>query len=439
MSVASPAHTILRRSVVGKENEWIKTWDPPTASPPTNEYLAPTNPVPAFVAATVPGAIMKTPNTVELTLMHSTNIPMWDGAIVVFFTFGDSNVPAASAGVWPGPTLRVPRGVIFHGDTKSGGPPPHTIHWHGIEPTPMNDGVGHCSMELGSYTYQWQPNFIGSYFYHCHRNTIQHFEFGLYGFLIVEPPDAYSNQDGRRPGGYPRRTAASLAKFPQFPGFVAGDLASGDPHAYTVPYDVEALWVLDDVDSVWRAEMSNARATVPSMLLPAGLATAPVGIPGRNDEFIKGDFHDFNPDYFFVTGVPFPGRVGSTAACAPNVIVPAALNSGVEGMQVSVNARVNQTILIRALCAAYVNVKITFPVDVVIIAFDGRALGVPPLSQYNQPFLLRAGTPYELSTARRFDALIRSAAPINSFATVEFRHNRNGAFLMNGRIPITIT
>ena len=106
----------------------------------------------------------------------------------------------------------------------------------------MNDGVGHCSMEIGKYIYQWQPNFIGSYFYHCHRNTVQHFEFGLFGFLIIEPPDAYA-RPGLTAGGYPRRTAANLAAFPQFPGFVAGDLASGDPHAYTVPYDVEALWV----------------------------------------------------------------------------------------------------------------------------------------------------------------------------------------------------
>jgi hypothetical protein len=387
--------------------------------------------VPAFVAARVPGATMKVPNTLDVTLLHGTQLTMWDGKKVGFFTIGNGDVPAASGGTWPGPTIRIPRGVIFHGATVGAGPPPHTIHWHGIEPTPMNDGVGHCSMEIGRYIYQWQPNFIGSYFYHCHRNTMQHFEFGLYGFLIVEPPDAFDNV-GKNSAGYPRRTAANLDLFPQFPGYVKGDpiqgVANGDPHAFTVPYDVEALWVLDDVDSVWRTNMANARATFP----------AHGTIPGVNDSFFHGDFHDFNPDYFFVTGAAFPGPVGSTVSCAPNITVPPDLNSGVTGMQVSVNAKVNQTILIRALCAAYVKIKITFPVDVVIIAFDGRALGVPPLAQYNHAFLLRAGTPYELSTARRFDCLIRSATPVDSFANVEFRHNRNDAFLMNARIPITI-
>ncbi|MBI5101155.1 MAG: multicopper oxidase domain-containing protein [Nitrospirae bacterium] len=355
---------------------------------------------------------------------------MYDGKKVRFFTFSDPDVPATGGGVWPGPTIRAPRGVVFHGESSAGGPPPHTIHWHGIEPTPMNDGVGHCSMEIGSYTYQFQPNFIGTYFYHCHRNTMQHFEFGLYGMLLVEPPDAFSGAPAVA-GGYPRRTAANLANFPQFPGFVAGDLAGGDPHAYTVPYAAEALWVLDDVDSVWRDKMANAKATFPSH----GLLN-----PGVDDQFFKGDFHDFNPDYFFVTGVPFPAPVGSTVSCAPNVVVPAHLNSGVTGMQVSVNAQVNQTVLVRVLNASYVTIRVRFPVDVVIIAFDGRALGVPPFAQYNHAFLLPAGTSYELSTARRFDVLMRSSTPVNSFATVEFRHNqKNDSLLLNGLIPVTIS
>jgi FtsP/CotA-like multicopper oxidase with cupredoxin domain len=409
MSATTPAFTIPRKSLDGEEAEWCKMFDPPTASPPTPEYLAPTNPVPAFMAANVAGATNQIPNTVQRKLMDVTRITMFDGTDVDFYTFDDDpDVPATNGGVWPAPTIRVPRGVIFHGSTSTSRPP-HTIHWHGIEPTPMNDGVGHCSMEIGQYTYQWQPNFIGTYFYHCHRNTMQHFEFGLYGMLLIEPPDAFS---GPNAGTYPRRTAASLASFPQFPGFVAGDLTSGDPHAYTVPYDVEALWVLDDCDSVWRENMNGPKDTFPAH----GLLN-----PGVDDQFFKGDFHDFNPNYFFVTGLPLPANVGGTGTCDSNFVIPPELNSGVTGMQVPINALRNQTILIRILCAAYINITLTFPTDVVIIAFDGRALGVPPFTQYNHAFLLPAGTPYKLSTARRFDVLMRSASTVNSNATVEFK------------------
>lgn len=438
MSFSKPNFRVPRQAIKGIENIYVKMFDPPTASPDTPERLAPTNPVPEFMESLGLSKV-STPHTVTRDLLHMETLSMWDGKNVMFYTFRDADVLAPyNGGHFPGPTIRVPRGVVFHGKTGSHGPPPHTIHWHGIEPTPMNDGVGHCSMELGSYTYQWQPNFIGSYFYHCHRNTMQHFEFGLYGFLIIEPPDAYANP--ATAGIYPRRTAASVAQFKQFPGFIGGDpqtgAANGDPHAYTIPYDAEALWVIDDVDSVWREQAEHAFQTFPKHGKN----------PGIDDEFhanVHGNskffaFHDFNPDYFFVTGVPFRGPVGSTAYCDPNVVIPAAINSGVTGMQVSVNAKVNQTILIRSLCAAYVGIKVTFPVDVVIIAFDGRALGVPPFGSYNEAFLLPAGKAYELSTARRFDVLMRSDKPVNGYANVEFRHNRGNAFLMNGRIPITI-
>jgi FtsP/CotA-like multicopper oxidase with cupredoxin domain len=415
--------------VVGEEGIWVKMFDPPNESPPTPELLAPTNPVPAFVAATVPGATMTIPNTLDLRLMNGTDLTMWDGRRISMFTISDRNIPAASGGTFPAVTLRVPRGVIFHAETQGAGPPPHTIHWHGIEPTPINDGVGHCSMEIGRYTYQWQPNFIGSYFYHCHRNTVQHFDFGLYGFLIIEPPDAYDAANPNR-GGYPRRTAANLTNFPQFPGFNSSALESGDPHAFTVPYDVEALWVLDDIDSAWHDLASNARAFFP--------AHGPN--PGVDDFFPQlGIFHDFNPDYFVCTGVNFPGPLGSTANLPANIVVPRDLNSGVAGMQVSVNAQTDQTVLVRILNGAYTLINVTFPVDVVIIAFDGRALGVPPFNRYNAPFVLKAGVPFELSTARRFDALIRSATPVDSFANIEYRHNFDGRFLFNGRIPIRIS
>ena len=81
--------------------------------------------------------------------------------------------------------VRVGQGVQVETKTSIG---PHTIHWHGIECTPMNDGVGKHSFEIhGSYTYQFTPRAPGFYFYHCHRNTTLHFEMGLLGGLIVDP------------------------------------------------------------------------------------------------------------------------------------------------------------------------------------------------------------------------------------------------------------
>lgn len=479
---------VPRKTLAGMEGMWTKMWDPPRASPDTPDLVPPTNPVPTFMGSVLGGA-PTIPNTVTRDLLSGMSLPTWDGQKVLdFMVFSDDDFNPG--GAWPGSTIRVPRGVVFHCETQGKGPPPHTIHWHGLEPTPMNDGVGHCSMELGQYTYQLQPNFIGTYFYHCHRNTVQHFEFGLYGMFLVEPPDAYDptipiNAGGppKNVGGYPRRTAANLGSFSsRFPGFVSGDATYGvagpldgalgppDPHAFTIPYDVEALWVLDDRDSNWSDLAMNAKSFYPGgantqdgrlageVLAPA--PGVPVTRPGWDDQFAHGFFHDFNADYWFVTGVPVPAPRGGTATIDPAGIaptggglpvgprgvgeIPANLNSGVSGMQVEVSARVNETVLVRLLNAAYNTIEVTFPVDVVIIAFDGRALGVPPFARYNHAFELKKDTPYRLSTARRFDALIRSNNEFSGFATVKFFDKRGITVvpsdpLVTAQIPITIT
>jgi len=459
MSFTNPAFRILRHSVEGMEGMHCKMFDPPKENPDTPDLVAPTNPVPEVMAMAGFQDEPSEPHTVQRDLMHGDDIDTWDGKKLLFFLFRDKDNDALD-GNYPGATIRIPRGAIFHSETSGHGPPPHTIHWHGIEPTPMNDGVGHCSVEIGDYTYQFQPNFIGTYFYHCHRNTVQHFEYGLFGLLIVDPADAFfatlanpaipigAGRDGKR------RTAANTSLFPQFPGFNPNAIDSpdplgqfsADPHAMTVPYDIEAFWVLDDRDSVWADLAPDARATFPKH----------GNIPGVNDNFrtnaggsIGPDdffaFHDFNADYWFVSGVPVPGYKGSTAQIPANIVIPPEFNSGVSGTQVSINAKVDQTILIRCLNAAYNCTTITFPVDVVIIAWDGRALGVPPFGQYSEATLLPANTPIRISTARRFDALIRVSEPVNDFAKVEFSDTRRLApgiseeVLMTALIPINIS
>ncbi|MBM4030464.1 MAG: hypothetical protein FJ291_01605 [Planctomycetes bacterium] len=485
MSFAFPAHTILRRSVEGMEGMLSKMFDPPAASPATPDEVAPTSPVPEVMAAA--GFLQDNPpdvpHTRQFQLMHGMTLPTWDGQDMEFFLFRDrEGINAAKDGTFPAPTNRVPRGSIFHCETSGMGPPPHTIHWHGQEPTPMNDGVGHCSMELGHYVYQFQPNFIGSYFYHCHRNTMQHFEFGLYGFTIIDPPDAFFasvasfNPDGtvtlnntpigngRPEPGFPlgrRRIAANLAAFPQFgqdnfnpldtadpeagnPNLPAWLKFPTDPHAHTVPYDVEALWVLDDRDINWSNLGDDPRATYPRQ----------GSIPGVNDNFHGNAgggvgptdffaFNDFRSTHFYCTGVPIPDdsgvlQVPGSGEVPHGIVIPPELMSGVAGVQVPVSAQLNQTVLLRVLNGAYNSARITFPVDVVIIAWDGRALGVPPYGNYNAPVLVPAGTPMEWSVARRFDCLIRSSVPVAGHATVEFIDTLRRDVRFTARIPIDI-
>lgn len=428
MTFSKPAFKVSRDDPSAHLGHFVKSFNPPKASPKTPELMNPTNPVPEFMESLGLYQV-STPHTIQPDLMHGQDLLMWDGKKLRFFLFGDKDLKSPfNKGFFPGPIIRVPRGVIFHGSTKGHGPPPHTIHWHGIEPTPMNDGNGHCSMEIGDYTYQWQPNFIGTYFYHCHRNTVQHFEYGLYSGLFIEPCDAFESGPGKNPGGYPRRTAANLTAFPEFPDFIGGSLESGDPHAMTVRYDREAFWAVDDIDSVWMTEMRDPRAAFPKRGLK----------PGINDRFMKADFHDFNPDYFCVTGNFFPGRRGSSAGIVPAITVPAALNSGVSGLQVSILAKRGETILVRVLCAAYSKVHIKFPMDVVIIAFDGRGLGIPPYGKYNKPFRLEAGDTVALTTARRCDFLIRSEVAVDSFAEVTYFSHSSHKKLFTGRIPLRI-
>ena len=83
-----------------------------------------------------------------------------------------------------------------------------------------------------------------------------------------------------------------------------------------------------------------------------------------------------------------------------------------------------QTILLRCLNAAYNFVRVTLPVDVVITAWDGRSLGIPPLTQYNRAYLVPANTPQTFVTGRRFNALIRPTQTINKPAIVEYMDTR---------------
>ncbi|WP_318779093.1 MULTISPECIES: multicopper oxidase domain-containing protein [unclassified Arthrobacter] len=162
----------------------------------------------------------------------SRDLKFSDGKIFTVWSF-ESNSSGRSL---PGPTLRPKEGEIFHAKfTPSKGA--HTIHWHGMEPDPRNDGVGHTSFEIGgTYTYQWQaepgrpgdPNYgaAGTYFYHCHVNTVLHAQMGMFGALVVDPvmhPSYPVSLGARRP-------------------FVDGPEYDIATESILIPYSVDPRW-----------------------------------------------------------------------------------------------------------------------------------------------------------------------------------------------------
>jgi FtsP/CotA-like multicopper oxidase with cupredoxin domain len=92
----------------------------------------------------------------------------------------------------PGPVIRVQKGTLVRIHFKNTHVLPHSMHFHGVHPFNM-DGNGvrklgkeQLQMPGESYTYEWTPAEPGYYLYHCHFDTLNHMDHGMYGFFIVE-------------------------------------------------------------------------------------------------------------------------------------------------------------------------------------------------------------------------------------------------------------
>ncbi len=270
----------------------------------------------------------------------------------------------------------------------------HTIHWHGINPSPLNDGVGHTSFEATSeFVYQFATRQAGTYFYHCHKNTVLHVEMGLYGLLVVDPPNPnradplqapYLGPDDQGFGG-PGFAAANLANFPGlFPGF--------DPTHFVVPYDVEALWVPDEFDTIWHELNHDAFMQKHDRNDPMGIGT-----------FTReGILNDFRPDVFLISGV--------VSVPTTRVGVQPEVGAVIRDPRVAVTAQRGQTILIRLLNAGYTIQEYTLGAPAIVIAADAHSFGVPSESPYSSPVRLRANEPFRLTGARRVDLLVAAPA-----------------------------
>lgn len=326
---------------------------------------------------------------VNLNVPGAGQVPMWS------FEARINRGQDVNIGGWPAATIRVREGEIVHSlmGNRTG---PHTIHHHGIEPTPANDGVGHLTFEVsgGNYTYQWQAAEAGTYFYHCHRNTVLHFEMGMYGMLIIDPnvPGAPFVDGG--------------------PGVI---LVRDTPTAY----QREAIWVADDIDARYRT-------------LAVADGVQDVDTDGRSGFVRINDpdnprLHAFNPTYFVVSGQAAPAVDNGQ-----NLIAAA-----------GATLTLGQKLLVRALNASYCTQVWKFPTSLqgLITAQDGRTLGRSGFGAYSQPFTLASiGHQFTLTTARRYDILIDTTGSNTGqhLVEIEFRHWISNALLRTVRVPINV-
>ena len=172
------------------------------------------------------------------TMADGTTIPTW------FFGSGfnsDRTVPSPVIEGIQGDTMRVTLRSAM----------PHTIHFHGLDVDQANDGVPSTSgyvarmrgggmmnfgrvsgyTNLGSpFTYTFTAPHAGTYAYHCHVDTVLHFEMGMYGTVIIRPPNG--------------RIDRAWAGGPRF--------------------DKEYIWQLHTFDSSWHSGMGGGMGAMVS-------------------------------------------------------------------------------------------------------------------------------------------------------------------------------
>jgi len=307
---------------------------------------------------------------------------MPDGVEIEHWGFDDGNSDNRHI---PSPQIRLMEGEVAQVKLTTG-KKVHTIHHHGIEPDPMNDGVGHTSFETsGSYIYQWRPSEAGSYWYHCHVNTVLHVQMGMAGTLIVDPvvhPD------------YPVPAGARRS-------FVDGPLYDVATEAFLAPYALDPRW----------HTLSHA----------AGLSGEDVGL------------NRFDPKFFYVVG-------GALAGPSPrgDVIAPT---------QLQVNTSGHPTLL-RMLNLNYFPSRAVFtdssgnPVEMAeLIAHDGRPFR--DTSSPNPPSKPVRDTGHPLRTsaiafgaAERYDALLHPPGPGLFMVTFQFIHWATGRVLATRSVPL---
>jgi len=299
--------------------------------------------------------------------------------------------------VFPSKPIRTVEGDVVH--ARVGAKlNTHTVHWHGIEPTPMNDGVGKHSFEIsGHFTYQFATRQAGTFLYHCHKNTALHFEMGLYGALIVDP----KKPDTPEARYYPE---------PPYPPGGPGYVRAYNPPWHVVPYDIEALWVPDDIDTRWH-----------KLAHDAFMQKCNPDDPTAAENFTRdGILNDFRPDVFVLSGEARRADDDTPFEKA------------------AVHAKVDQTILLRFIDASYSVQEIHVGLPMTLVSQDGFTFGVGPTGQYNRPIEFEPNQTFRLTAAMRGNMLVRPTQPGRFPVTIDFFHWISGRKLYTAKTFIDV-
>ncbi len=327
------------------------------------------------------------------------------GGTIKVWPFEDTG-PNAGPITFPSAPIRAVEGEVVH-TVMTAANGTHTIHHHAIEPTALNDGVGHISFEVqgGEYAYQWLAAEAGTYFYHCHKNTVLHFEMGMYGPLLIDPP---------APGApFPLGGPGKIRRMNEI-----------------IDYDIEAVWFTDDFDPEWR-----------TLGRDLGLVCPFANTDGQPRDFDLAvdippvpNFHSFNPTIFLISGVAHPWTLLDEPELRANMgdTVLAAI---------PVRAQKGQAVIIRLGNASYTTQRITLGVPSEVIEVDGRTLGrSEKFMRYSRPFTVAPNTSFTLTIARRWVLLINTAtiAAGTYPVTIDYFHWVTGDFLGTAQTEITI-
>jgi FtsP/CotA-like multicopper oxidase with cupredoxin domain len=338
----------------------------------------------------------QTPHSSVYLEVFNRDLRFDDGAQFEMWSFDSRE----SGRGFPGPLIRPLEGQIFHA-TVHPSMGPHTIHWHGLEPDPRNDGVGHTSFEIGgTYTYQWapepgrpgDPNYgaAGTYFYHCHVNTVLHAQMGMFGPVIVDPvvhPD------------YPVAPGARRA-------FVDGPEYDVDTESMVIAYSVDPRW----------HEMHHA----------AGLSGEDVGL------------NRYEPRHFYLMG----GELVRRRSGDNRVWSLSALRANVAGGE-------KKPTLLRILNANYLPNRMYFttvdgePVRMAeLIAHDGRPFRDTSVPGAPSPTCREAGYPLmtdvlAFGAAERYDVMLHPPERGEYRLRVEWEDWITGETVGVREVPIT--